>query len=1173
MNPEGGSSGPALQDRLTSRSFVCLVAAQMLGALNDNMFRWLAVPVAGQFLGAQGAQTALSIGLFCFTLPYLLFATHAGFLADRFSKTRVIIYCKFAEIVIMALGLMAIRSGQPLLLFGAIALMGAQSALFGPAKFGSIPELVSTNRISAANGVMGLVTVSASAVGTIAGLWLFSRMKPDSGQAELHDLWIAGLALVGVAVAGWLISLGIRRLPPAQPGLAVPVNPVLDTWRQLRLLGANAALLRTALGIAFFWTLASLAQMNIAVYGQELRLNEADVGKLLGVLVLGVGLGSVLAGIWSGGRIELGIVPLGAAGIVLGSLSLFVAGSGVDLDNPVATGHAYYWSCAWLFVLGASAGLFSVPLDSFLQHRSPADVRGAILAASNFVSFTGILIASGMFYLMQNWLHLSAKQTFLAAGLGTIPVLLYVVTLLPQATIRFAVWLASHTIYRVRVYGRENLPETGGALLVANHVTWVDGILLLISSSRPIRMLAFADYVHGSRMISFLSRIFGVIPVNGNAGPKALLLSLQTARQAIMDGDLVCIFAEGSLTRTGQLQPFQRGLLRIVDGTHAPVVPTYLDGLWGSIFSFHGGKFFWKRPRKWPYPVGILFGRPLENPDDVHQVREAVENLGVVAVEKRKDRELPLARRFLRNCRRSMLRPKVADSSGEQLTGSQLLLKALILRRVLTRQVLHRDEKLVGVLLPPSLGGVLVNAALPLCGRAAVNLNYTTSAAVMNSCIAQCQIKHVLTSRKVVDRLKLTLDAEFVYVEDFKDRLSILDKLTAAFQTFVTPVCILDRLFRLTRVKLDDLLTIVFTSGSTGEPKGVMLSNQNVISNIEAIDQLFQLDKQDAFLGVLPLFHSMGFTATMWSVLTLAPKGIYHFNPLDARQIGALCHEHKVTIMIATPTFLRSYLKRCEPEQFKSMDLVVVGAEKMPIDLAQAFEDKFHVRPIEGYGTTELSPLAAVNVPDHRSAQTVQKGTKEGTVGRPIVGVAVKVVDPETGANLGLNQPGLLLVKGPNVMQGYLNKPELTAEVLRDGWYNTGDIARIDDEGFIQITDRQSRFSKIGGEMVPHIKVQEILAEILRAGNSDDQELYAVVTAVPDEAKGERLVVIHKPLNVPLDDAYAALRASGLPNLWVPSRDSFLQVDELPVLGTGKLDLKGLKTLALEKFGPAGVGA
>jgi acyl-[acyl-carrier-protein]-phospholipid O-acyltransferase/long-chain-fatty-acid--[acyl-carrier-protein] ligase len=526
-----------------------------------------------------------------------------------------------------------------------------------------------------------------------------------------------------------------------------------------------------------------------------------------------------------------------------------------------------------------------------------------------------------------------------------------------------------------------------------------------------------------------------------------------------------------------------------------------------------------------------------------------------------------LPRAFLRNCRKQWRRPKVADSTGVALRGGELLMRTLVLRRLLLRHVVQADETYVGILLPPTAAAVVANAALPLCGRIAVNLNYTLSAGVLNSCLRQCGIRHVLTSRKLVEKTGLALDAEFVYLEDFRKLVRLRDKLVAAVQARALPMAWLDRLLGVERLREQDLLTVVFTSGSTGEPKGVMLTNGNVGSNIAAIDQLVHLRESDVLIGILPFFHSMGYTTTLWTVLTLPPKGVYHVSPLDARRVGELCREHQATILISTPTFLRSYLKRCPAEDMKSLDVVIAGAEKLPSELCDAFEAQFGVRPVEGYGTTELSPLVSVNIPKSRALDPHALVAKEGTVGRPIPGVRARVTDRETGEVLGSGQPGMLWITGPNVMRGYLHQPEMTAQVIRDGWYMTGDIAQIDDDGFIRITDRESRFSKIGGEMVPHLKVEETIRRIVNAG---EEELKAVVTAVPDSRKGERLVVAHTALDsgqTP-EGICKAMQAGGLPPLWIPSPDSFFEVPEIPVLGSGKLDLKGLKSLATERFSP-----
>lgn len=519
-------------------------------------------------------------------------------------------------------------------------------------------------------------------------------------------------------------------------------------------------------------------------------------------------------------------------------------------------------------------------------------------------------------------------------------------------------------------------------------------------------------------------------------------------------------------------------------------------------------------------------------------------------------------RRFLRMCRRNMRRPKAADSTGMELSGAAILTRSLVLRRILRREVLGGNEEYVGVLLPPSVGGLVVNAALPLDRRIAVNLNYTVSSDVMNVCIARAGIKHVLTSRRVMERFPLQLEAELVYLDDFKDKITLVDKLAAASQAWLWPVPLLERQLKLIDIAPDDVIGVMFTSGSTGDPKGVMLTFQNVAANVEAFNEALHFGRDDVLLGVLPFFHSFGYTTTLWSVLMLESKAVYHYSPLDYRQVGSLCREHRATLFVSTPTFLRHYLRGCPPEDFASLELIITGAEKLPTDLADAFEKKFGVRPYEGYGTTELSPVVSCNIPPNRLVPGQAEVNKIGTIGKPISGVRVKVVDLETGEDLGPGRSGMLLVTGHNVMKGYLGQPEETAKVIRDGWYITGDIAEIDEEGYIRITGRQSRFSKIGGEMVPHLRIEEVLTKSLRL---EDEELRFVVTSLPDQRKGERLVVLYTNLPKPPEQICRDLAAAGLPPIWIPSPDNFAAVPEIPVLGTGKLDLRRVRELAEEK--------
>jgi acyl-[acyl-carrier-protein]-phospholipid O-acyltransferase / long-chain-fatty-acid--[acyl-carrier-protein] ligase len=444
-----------------------------------------------------------------------------------------------------------------------------------------------------------------------------------------------------------------------------------------------------------------------------------------------------------------------------------------------------------------------------------------------------------------------------------------------------------------------------------------------------------------------------------------------------------------------------------------------------------------------------------------------------------------------------------------------------------------------------------------------VNLNYTASSESLASCAAQCNLETVITTKQLLDRVSLQVPGKTIFLEGVAAGHGFGERLVALLLWFF-PGAALEKLLSGGKTKsVDDLAAIIFSSGSTGEPKGVMLTHYNIASNVEQIGQMFMFDTHDRLLGVLPFFHSFCFTIPLWLPAVLGVSVIYHPSPLDLAAISEIVRDYRVTFLMSTPTFLQAYARRCSPEDFGSLQYVVVGAEKLPERLALAFEDRFGIRPLEGYGATECSPVVSVNTHDFRAPGFRQIGAKRGRIGHPLPGVSVRIVDPDTRAPLPAGTPGLLLVRGPNVMKGYLGKPEKTAEVLKDGWYVTGDIAAEDEDGFLAITDRLSRFSKIGGEMVPHIKIEEQLHEL--AGVTEQQ---FVVTGVPDGKKGERLVVLHTLAPDELRPVLERLGESGLPNLWIPRPNQFFAVEELPHLGTGKLDLRRVKEMALE-FSPA----
>lgn len=1282
---------------IKSLSFNSLMLTQWLTSINDNVFRWLVIGIGKDYVDPGDWSNILMVGSAVFLLPYLLLASPAGWLADRFRKVDVIIACKIAEVVIMCLGLFAIVIGNLPLLFVAVGLMGAQSALFAPAKVATIPDLVTDKELSAANGLFGLSTVTATIIGMGLGNWLADYC----GDFGKDNLWASGTVLIGIAVVGTMFSLGIQKTSAANPTAKFPWNAPFQTFKDLQTLFARRDLFIVSLGETFFWSIGMLATLNIDTFAVESGgIFETSKLPLLISLVLGVGIGSVLAGIWSAGRIELGMLHLGAFFISFFSIALLFAPSDF-LGNGWQLNAGMIFSCFFLLALGASSGLFDVPLAAYLQKKSPAETRGAILSANNFLIFTGMFANSILFaalgaksrdatindlpqiaaitisdeqfleideinsdfkkaleayreskkvegdsppgfyeillgaenpkvtnheanknavdppelaistYLGKRkiapekallaqliWTDMASKkesgelgtpdkyfemypnekplchsvfhkvggikrftarQIFAIMGFASIPIFVFVLWRLPLASLRFDAWWIVKFFYRVKVQNEDQIPEKMGSIVICNRISALDQWLFLLFSPRRIRLVTFSKAKPG--LTEKIFNFWGQIRMAG--GPATVQQALATARKALAHGEVLVTFPEEEISTTGRVNAFDPSLQELLDKSPVPLIPAYIDGIWGSIFTYERGKLFWKFPRQIRPQIALSFGEPIPRPTSIFETRQAVQHLGAQPMSDAKF--LAPARQFIRSCKKRKFKTKICDLSEGEVSGGMYLTSCLVLRKLLRKHVLDDNEDKVGILLPPSKGGAVVNMAIALDKRTTVNLNYSASEEIINACIKTAGIKHILTTGQVISKLGLKLDAEVIELESLKDKVSKVDKAVAAMQAFAMPSGMLESLLGLGSIQPDDVATIIFTSGSTGTPKGVMLSQRNVGSNVEAFQKSVNLVPSDVLLGILPFFHSFGYTVTLWGNAMLDIGAAFHYTPLDGRQIGKLCKKFNGTVLISTPTFLRGYLKRTKPEQFETLDLVVTGAEKLPPELADAFEEKFKIRPVEGYGATELSPVVALNVPRNRTINKTDDECKEGSIGKPLPGVAAKVLDLDSGEELGPNMAGMLWIKGPNVMKGYYQAEELTNEVVIDGWYKTGDVAEIDEKGFISITGRISRFSKIGGEMVPHIQIEETLGAIL--GGDEEAGLQAVVTAVPDEKKGERLIVFHTAIEKSIDELRSGLTEKGLPNLYIPSSDSFMEIPEIPMLGTGKLDLKGLKNLAIEKFG------
>jgi acyl-[acyl-carrier-protein]-phospholipid O-acyltransferase/long-chain-fatty-acid--[acyl-carrier-protein] ligase len=1006
-------------------------------------------------------------------------------------------------------------------MLGSLFLISTQAAFFSPAKYGILPEILDSTELSRGNALLESSTFLAIILGAVIGGVLFDLVSHAT----------IGWLMVGLALLGAFVAFHTERAPAPVEKRPFSLRPSADLIPGFKAIAVDRGMIMTAAGIAWFWLLGAFLQMMAIRLGREdLGLGGSGTGLLQAAIAVGIGFGSLAAGRLSGPKVEPGLVPLGSVGMAIASIWLAGATGSLEAALPA------------LAALGFFGGLFIVPLNAALQQKAPERERGRVVAVANLIGTAGILLASGLAWLMGSALEWSTGTEILIAGIGTFLATVIAIWQVPDYLARFLLWLATHTLYRIRIEGSQNVPQQGPALLVCNHMSFVDGLLVGACVQRFVRFMAWSGFFKGG--FGWFLRRMKVIPVGG----KDALGAIKRARSELEEGHVVCIFAEGSISRTGSTLPFKRGMELIANGLDVPVIPVHLDQVWGSIFSYKGGKFFWKWPERFIRPVTVSFGKPLARPS-AWAARRAVLALGSEAWTGRASATDRLQIRILETAKSRWRRRALMDTTGRKLTFGETAIASIILA-----QRLRHQNPMVGILMPASVAAALVNVGLMLAGKTPVNLNFTAGPEAMTSMIRRCGIATVITSKAFLEKAKLEAPAGALYVEDLLASISKMEKLKAAFMARLLPARLIARLLGGPFENPPRPATVMFSSGSTGEPKGAVLSHKAIIANLEAVAQVLWIDKEDVIAGVLPFFHSFGFTGTLCLPLVAGIGAAYHANPLDAKAIGPLVRKSSATVLLGTPTFLQAWTRAANPEDMKTLRHVVTGAERLRPEVADAFAAKFGPRPLEGFGMTEMGPVVAVNGMDVEDGSEAQAGHKEGTVGRPIPGVAVRTVDPDTFEEVPDGMEGMLLVKGPGMMDGYIGDPARTAEAMIDGWYKSGDIALIDEDGFIRITGRLSRFSKIAGEMVPHGRIEDVALEIpgVRA---------AIVTAAPDPAKGERIVLLYEGEATP-EAVLEGLAASSLPKLWLPKRDGVRKLDAVPVLGSGKADLKKAKEIA-----------
>ena len=569
---------------LGQRRFAPFFWVQFLGAGNDNLFKFaftVMVTYQLQVSWLPASQAGLAIGAL-FILPFLLFSATSGQLADKFDKAVLIRFVKTLEIAIMLLAAVGFVRRDVVVLLGCVFLMGLHSTLFGPVKFAYLPQHLNERELTGGNGMVEMGTFVAILLGQVAGGLLIAL--PGVGASYV------AAGCVGVAVLGWLMARAVPASPATDAALQINWNPVSETWRNLKLAHGNLVVFRSLLGISWMWFFGAVFLAMFPAFARDvLHGNEQVASLLLVVFSVGIGIGALLCEMLSRRHVEIGLVPLGAIGMSVFAIDLYFASRGLPPNAVMTLTQFVAQPAHWrvmvdLALLSLFAGIYSVPMYALIQLRSQATHRARIIAANNILNALFMIVSAlGVGLLLQA--GFSIPQIFLVVGLLNAVVAFYIFMLVPEYLLRFCAFMLTHFIYRFRVRGDEHIPATGAAILVCNHVSYVDAVLLMAASPRPIRFI-MDHRIFATPVLGTLFRLAKAIPIAGQReDPATYERAFIEARRVLDEGDLLCIFPEGGLTRDGELAEFKGGVMKVLQTHPVPVVPLALQNLWGSFFS------------------------------------------------------------------------------------------------------------------------------------------------------------------------------------------------------------------------------------------------------------------------------------------------------------------------------------------------------------------------------------------------------------------------------------------------------------------------------------------------------------------------------------------------------------------------------------------------------------
>lgn len=1132
---------------LQSRRFLPLFIVQFLEAFNDLLFKTALVTLIA-FVFANNAQSSellVALGGAVYILPYIFLSAIAGQLADKYDKTVIIRIIKVIEIAAFICGAVGFYLNNLTILMGTLFLLGTHSTFFGPIKYAILPEHLKKQELISGNALIEASTFLSILLGTIIGGLLINI---HFGAALVSILGIVG-AIVGLAV-----SFYIPAAKSTQPNLKISLNFIKETFAILKTAKENKNVFLCVLGISWFWLFGVAFMTQFPTYTRYALFANNDVFTLfLALFSLGIGVGSMLSDQIQRGRIDARFVPLGILGMTIFTIDLYFASAPVrhtDLIG-IATFLSSWHSWRILvdtFLISICAGIYVVPLFTIVQHLSRRTHRSRIIAANNVINSIFMVVAT-LILIIFTKLNFSVTGLFLVIGIINLGVAIYICKLLPDELIKSILSTVLKTLYRVKVEGIENyMAASPKSIIVANHVSFLDGVLL--SVFLPGRVLfAITTQIAQKwwvKPILKLADAFPIDPTNPMA-TKALIRNIRQNRRCF-------IFPEGRLTVTGGLMKIYEGPGLIADKTGADIIPIRIDGAQYSYWSRLKNKV---RTRVFPQiTIRVLPARKFVV-DESFKGRERrmmisdklYDLMTDLMFESSPYKTSLLTAVFNAKNIHGEKHVIIEDSQRKPLNYQQLISRIFILGQYINKHT-ATDEKVIGILLPNSIACVVNFFAIQCYGRIPSLLNFSSGTKNLLSACETAEIKTIYTSHKFIENANLSdcitklaeAGIHMVYTEDLKNKINVFNKLSGLIKAQFAET-VYNRLNP--TVSCEDPAVILFTSGSEGSPKGVVLSHKNILANNYQMAARVAFNRQDIAFNVLPMFHAFGLTAATILPIISGIKVFLYPSPLHYRIVPEMIYDADVTIFFGTDTFLANYAKNAHPYDFYSVRYIFSGAEKLKPETARIWIEKFGVRVFEGYGATEMSPVVSTNTPMHN---------KIGTVGRFLPNLQYKLEPVH-----GINEGGRLFLAGPTLMKGYLfaDNPGVIVSPA-DGWYDTGDIVSVDAENYITIQGRAKRFAKLGGEMVSLAAIEQTVSTLY------PDQLHAAV-AVPDEKKGEVIVLVTDHKNATREEIIKYFQKQDLAEIYLPKKIIF--VEEMFVLGSGKIDIVAVQKYVEEIVG------